>query len=404
MTKRATMKLMFFIRKAKLLKTGEATINLRITVSGRSVEVTIGKSIKPELWNAEFGGATGKSRNSSLVNAYIDQVRTNIYDHYRQFSLEGKDISARLIRDAWLGVDDNKYMIIKMFQEHNDNVKLLIGKDFAQATHQRYETSLMHVQTYIRKKYQEDDLPVQKLDHRFIAGLELYLKTERNCGHNTTAKYIKNFKKIVRIAIANGWIRVDPFLNHKMKLKKVDRGYLTESELDAIRDKEIKIERLKIVRDIFLFACYTGLAYSDLKKLSQHNIFIGENEKYWVHTKRTKTDNECHIPLLPAALKILNKYKNHPHCISKNVLLPVYSNQKTNAYLKEIATLCGIEKNFSSHLARHTFATTITLNNNVPIESVSKMLGHSSINMTKIYARLLDKKVGNDMSMLMDKY
>ncbi len=404
MAQRATMNLLFFIRKTRVLKSGEVSIQLRITVSGKSTEASIGRNILPELWSINKCKAKGTSKAAHIINNHIDHIKAELYGYYRTFAVEDKIITAVTIKNVWLGIDDNQKMIIKIFQEHNDNVKLLIGKDFAQATHQRYETTLMHVQTFIKKQYNESDIPVKDIDYKFIAGLELYYKTERNCSHNTTAKYIKNFKKIIRIAISNGWITIDPFANHKFKLTKVDRGYLTESEIEIIKNKEITIDRLVYVRDIFLFACYTGLAYSDLKKLSKKNLIEKENGNFWIYTKRTKTDNECRIPLISAALFILNKYSTHPHCIEKNVLLPVYSNQKTNAYLKEIATICGINKYFSSHLARHTFATTITLNNNVPIETVSKMLGHSSINMTKIYARLLDKKVENDMAQLMDKY
>jgi len=405
MGKRAMLNLLFFIRTSKLLKTGEASINLRVTVSGKSVEMAIGKNVMPKQWCSERGGVVGNNKEAKLINNYIDQVKSDFFELYRQFSYEGKKITAQSLKNAWLGIEeDDQKMIIEIFQEHNEHVKLLIGKDFAYATYQRYVTSLMHVQDFIKKKYKQKDLPLKALDYNFITGLELYLKTDRNCGHNTTAKYIKNFKKIVRIAIANAWIKSDPFANHKMPLKKIDRGFLNETEIDIIKRKDFGVERLNYVRDIFLFACYTGLAYSDLKKLSKKNLVPGKNGLLWIHTKRTKTDNECHIPLISAAKEILNKYSFHPYCIENDVLLPVYSNQKTNAYLKEIALICGIEKNLTSHLARHTFATTITLNNNVPIESVSKMLGHSSINMTKTYARLLDKKVESDMSALMNKY
>jgi site-specific recombinase XerD len=404
MSERALLSLMFFIRKTKLTKSGEASINLRISVSRKSVEISIGKKINPKLWCQDKGGAVGISTEAKRINDHIDRIKADFFDLYRTFSYEGKTITAKSLKNAWLGIEEDQYMILETFQEHNDQVKLLIGKDFAYATHQRYETSLMHVRDYINKEFKVEDLPLKAVDYKFITGLEIYLKTVRNCGHNTTVKYIKNFNKIIRIALANGWISADPFANHKMPLKKVDRGFLNDTELEILRNKEFSIDRLNYVKDIFLFACYTGLAYSDLKKLTKRNLVTKSNGVLWVHTKRTKTDNECHIPLISGALDILNKYASHPYCIEKDVLLPVVSNQNTNAYLKEIGLLCGIKKNLTSHLARHTFATTVTLNNNVPIESVSKMLGHSSIAMTKVYARLLDKKVEHDMSTLMNKY
>ncbi len=404
MTQRASMTLLFFIRKTRVLKTGEVTIQLRITVSGKSNEVATGKTILPDLWSDIKCMAKGNSRAAKLINNHIDHIKSELYEHYRDLVVEKKDITALALRNVWLGIKEKQIMLIETYQEHNDNVKLLVGVDFAISTYQRYETSLMHVQNFIEKEYCVNDIPIEEVDYKFIAGLELYLKTVRKCSHNTTIKYLKNFKKILRIAMSNGWLTKDPFANHKFRLQKVDRGYLTEKEIELIKQKDIHVERLKIVRDIFLFACYTGLAYSDLKSLTPDNIVEKANGSLWIYTKRTKTGNECHIPIINAALIILSKYKNNPYCMDKNVLLPVYSNQKTNAYLKEIATICGINKNFSSHLARHTFATTVTLNNNVPIETVSKMLGHSSINMTKIYARLLDDKVGNDMASLMNKY
>jgi len=260
------------------------------------------------------------------------------------------------------------------------------------------------VHEFIRWKYKKEDLLLCDLNHEFITEMEFYLKTVRKCCHNSAIKYIKNFKKIVRIALANGWLRVDPFANYKMTLKKVDRGFLSEDELSAIQNKEFHCERLRQVRDIFLVGCMTGLAYSDLKKLSTDNLVKGDDGNLWIHVNRTKTDVPSHIPLLPLAAQIIDQYSTHPYCVSKNVLLPVASNQKLNAYLKEIGNLCGINKDLSSHIARHTFATTVTLNNDIPIESVSKMLGHSSINMTKNYARLLDKKVSNDMQKLFQKY
>ncbi len=356
------------------------------------------------MWSESTCRAIGSSKKAKIINNHIEQTITDIYNHYRSLALEDKEITATSLKNAWLGIGEKPKMLVEVFEEHNNNMKKLIGIDFTYSTYQRYKTTLSHIKEFMQAKYKIDDIPFNKVDYKFIADLELHLKTVRKCCHNSSTKYIKNFKKIARIAKANDWIKADPFVNHKFKPQKVDRGYLTESELEIMRVKEFAVDRLTNVRDIFLFACYTGLAYSDLKSLTKENIIEKSNGSLWVYTKRVKTGNECHIPLIGAAIALLEKYQNHPYCRERNVLLPVYSNQRTNAYLKEIATLCGINKNLSSHLARHTFATTITLNNNVPIETVSKMLGHSSINMTKIYARLLDKKVENDMSQLMDKY
>ena len=215
---------------------------------------------------------------------------------------------------------------------------------------------------------------------------------------------MKNFKKIIRVALANEWIIKDPFSKIKLTFKKVEKFFLTEEELKTIIDKKFHIERLQHVKDIFIFGCFTGLAYVDIKKLTPENLVVGPDGKKWINTMRTKTGSKSNIPLLPITEGIIEKYHDDPYCVIHNVLLPVLSNQKLNSYLKEIADICGINKTLTTHIARHTFATTVTLNNDIPIETVSKMLGHSSIKMTQTYARLLDKKVGQDMEKLHVKY
>jgi site-specific recombinase XerD len=233
--------------------------------------------------------------------------------------------------------------------------------------------------------------------------LEHYLKTVRNCNHNTTIKYIKNLKKIVNLAIKNDWLSKNPFIRFEGKIKAVKREYLTAEELQKIIELRIKIPRLDQIRDVFVFSCYTGLAYIDVANLTQDNIVRGIDGEWWIFTQRIKTENKSNVPLLPMALSIIQKYKIDPESLNKEMLLPVISNQKLNAYLKEIATLAGINKNLTFHLARHTFATTVTLANGVPIESVSEMLGHKSIRTTQIYAKVIEKKVSEDMKILKDK-
>ena len=260
----------------------------------------------------------------------------------------------------------------------------------------------MHVENYIKKEYKAQDIPVNQVNHKFISGFEYYLKTERKCGHNSAIKYITNFKKIIRIAYANEWIKKDPFLNWKGTLRIVDREFLNQEEIQKMVDKEITNERLDLVKDIFLFCCYTGLAYADVKKLSSDDVVIGIDGNKWIKTNRTKTKTRSSIPILPTAEDILKKYSTHPQFTEKR-LLPVLSNQKMNAYLKEIGDICEIHKNLTFHLARHTFATTVTLSNGVPIESVSKMLGHKNLQTTQHYAKILDRKVSDDMAALRER-
>jgi site-specific recombinase XerD len=405
MEKLNTFSILFYLKKNRTSKTGEAPIYMRITYRGKQVALSLSRSIEVNLWNTDNGAAIGNSKKSREINQYLQSALSTIYQHYKILRENDKPFTVFDIKDSFQGVPKDKgKKILELYREHNEKIKTLKNIDFAPATVQRYETSLRFTQDFIKRKYKKDDLYLTDLNLQFMLDYEMYFKTVRKCSHNTSMKYLKNFKKIVRLAINHGYIDKDPFVNYKMKLKKVDRGFLSEEELDIIMKKEISNKRLEQIRDCFVFSCFTGLAYSDLKRLSSDHIVTGTDGGKWIKIKRMKTDNMSSIPILPITQKIIDKYKNDTYCKANNVLLPVRSNQKMNNYLHELASICEIEKNLTSHLARHTFATTVTLNNNVPIETVSKMLGHSSINMTKIYARLLDKKVGQDMKHLNEKY
>lgn len=293
---------------------------------------------------------------------------------------------------------------MEIFKNHNSQMASLVGREYAPGTLQRYETSLRHTQSFLKWKYKVADFEISKLDFEFISDYEFWLKSIRKCDHNTTIKYLSNFKKIVNRCLRNGWLQKDPFLRFSMRKREVERTALTEFELEALRMKKFDIERLAIVRDIFLFSCMTGLAYADVQKLKRSEIRIGVDGEKWIFSRRQKTDITSRIPLLPVAIDILNRYSDHPVCQADDRVLPVLSNQKMNAYLKEIADLCGITKNLTYHIARHTFATTITLSNGVPIETVSKMLGHRNLNTTQHYAKILDKKIGEDMKNIRLKF
>lgn len=256
----------------------------------------------------------------------------------------------------------------------------------------------------INEEYNYDDIYVKEVDLKFINRFEHYLKTNlKSCGQNTVTKYVTNLKKIIRICYANDWISKDPFYHWKAKWKKVEREILSERELQILMETELPSQRLEQVRDIFIFCCFTGLSYIDVEKLSDNHIVLSIRGEKWIKINRSKTDTKSSVPLLPAAEKILKKYSSASHNI-QNGLLPVISNQKLNSYLKEIAVICKIDKKLTFHLSRHTFATTVTLANGVPIESVSKMLGHSSLKTTQIYAKVIDKKLMEDMRLVASKY
>ena len=399
-----TFGLLFYVKRAKIDNNGKAPIYVRITVDGIRSELSIKRSIEIERWNTEAGKVKGNTEEVKSINTYIDVVRNKIYDHHKRLIDANKKVTAEAIKNSFLGIGEKEKTLVSIFQYHNKQVKALIGKEFAAGTHERYETVLRLLQLFLEKEYKVKDIAISDINHKFITDLEFYLKTVRNNNHNTAIKYIKNFKKIVRIALANGWIDKDPFSNFKATVKDVEREFLTEEEIQTLVSKDLYVNRLDQVRDIFVFSCFTGLAYADVKKLSDADIVIGIDGSKWIKTNRTKTDVKSSIPLLPTALAILDKYKNNPVANSANKLLPVLSNQKMNAYLKEIATICKIEKNFSTHLARHTFATTVTLTNGVSLETVSKMLGHKSIKTTQHYAKIVDRKVSDDMLILKEKF
>jgi site-specific recombinase XerD len=312
-------------------------------------------------------------------------------------------VTTEALKNKLLGKGEVTRTLISIFEDHNERMDKLVGKEFAQGTLTRYKTCLKHTKEFLKWKYSISDIDIKKIDYAFLYDFEFYLRTEKSCNNNSAVKYLKNFGKIIRICLANGWLDKDPYLNYNSKFTEVTRGFLNEEELENLINKDFKNERLSLVRDIFLFSCYTGLSYIDTQKLTYENINLGLDGNKWIFTKRQKTKTTSNIPLLPQAEDIVEKYKNHKMCLNSGKLLPVLSNQKMNAYLKEIADLCGINKELTYHIARHTFATTITLSNGVSIESVSKMLGHKSIKTTQHYAKILDQKVSADMSDLKTK-
>ena len=393
----------FYPRGNDVDKNGNASLYARITVNSKRSEFSIKRKVLLSRWNAVAGKMRGTTSEVRELNRYIDSVRSRIYKIQEQLSSEEELLTSAKIKNIYLGKTVKHKMVIEIFQSHNDQIEKLVGREFAPGTIERYKTAKKHVENYINLEYNLTDIPVKDVDHKFISGLEYYLKTERKCSHNTAIKYVVNFKKIIRIAFANDWITKDPFVHWKAKVKVVEREFLTEEEIKKMFEKELHNERLSQVKDIFLFCCFTGLAYADVKKLSKNDIVIGIDSEKWIKIKRSKTDTRSSTPLLPMALAILDKYEEHSDVSNNRKLLPVLTNQKMNAYLKEIAVICQITKNLTFHLARHTFATTVTLTNGVPIESVSKMLGHKSLRTTQHYAKILDKKLSEDMKTLRAK-
>jgi site-specific recombinase XerD len=400
----STFNLHFFLRKNKPQEDASVPVYLRITIDGMRVDISTKRYILESKWKPKEQKASGTSEEAKLFNRFLKSFEQEVYEAYRKLLESGNHITAELLKNQVLGVTEKPRMLIEIFKSHNDAVKSLIGNGYAIRTWYRYNSTLKHIQEFLQYQYKLSDIDIKKLNYEFIADLEFYLRSQKKIDTNTNTKYIRNIKKIVNECVAKNWLVKDPFLGYKLKIIQVEREYLSELELAAIQDKIFSIERLVLVRDLFVFSCYTGLAYIDVVNLTKNNISVGIDGEKWVFTHRQKTETASRIPLLSIPLGIIEKYQNHPVCINKGTLLPMLSNQKMNAYLKEIADVCNIHKQLTFHIARHTFATTVTLSNGIPIESVSKMLGHKRIQTTQHYAKILDKKVSNDMQILRTKY
>ena len=395
--------MLIWANKAKADLDGQIPLYARVTVMGKRAEISLKKKVNPKKWDAKTGFLKGSGEDVRIINNYINETNNAVFKIYSDLQLAGGFISADEIKNKFTGTALVRRTLIGVFDEHNTDVANLVGKDYVKATLTKYNTIRSKVAGFISSKYGKPDLHLDLLDYGFITGFEKYLKIEEDIDHNTTMSYIKRLKRIVNIAVNNQWISANPFAGFKCTTRKVVREELTDDELQRLAKKEFKVKRLEEVRDCFLFSCYTGYAFVDAFKLSNENIVTGKDGELWINTSRTKTEITANVPLLPQAIAIINKYKEHEGCIVNNKLLPIKSNQKMNAYLKEIADLCDITKNLTTHIARHTFATTVTLENDVPIESVSKMLGHTKITTTQIYARVKEKKVGRDMKTLESK-
>lgn len=396
--------LFFHLKKNRDFIEGELPVYMRITVDGIFTEISTKRKCNSNNWNVIAGRMSGKSDSARTFNAYLDTLQQKVFEAKRKLIETDKELTAENIKNLLLGKDTRKkYMVLEVFQYHNDQMAALVNQEYAPGTLNRYKTSYKHTQSFLKWKYNVPDVDIDKLNYEFITEYEFWLKSVRNCGHNTTMKYLANFKKIVIRCLKNGWLQKDPFIGFNMAKREVERTALTEHELQLLSAKSFSAERLSIVKDIFLFSCYSGLAYADVQKLKRSEIGIGIDGEKWIFTRRQKTDSSSRIPLLPPALQILDRYSEHPQCKFGDKVLPVLSNQKMNAYLKEIADVCGITKNLTYHIARHTFATTVTLSNGVPIETVSKMLGHRNLKTTQHYAKILDKKISEDMKNLKNR-
>jgi site-specific recombinase XerD len=397
-----------FKLRTERVKDGMAPLFLGLTVDGTKSYMALKNfQADTEHWDKINGGGRKDTKQGRAINEYLDEIRMTIRAHYRNMELNGDRITSDILKDAFLGnvPEDAQIMFSELTAYHNEQALVLLSI----GTMRHYYVTQRYLIKFFKLKYKKEDIPLSALNYKFISDFEIFLHNHKPADHqrpmdtNGVLKHLVRLKKMVNLAISLSWLEKDPFKGFKMKKKKVEKEFLSEWELEAIEKKKFEIGRLAMVRDMFVFCCYTGLSYVDLMNLRPEHIVKGIDAEPWIKTFRQKTSIPINTPLLNSAQNILTSYAGNIRAISKGTIFPLLSNQKMNSYLKEIADICGIQKNLTCHMARHTFATTITLSNGVPIETVSKMLGHTKIATTQIYARVLEKKVSDDMAILRKK-
>jgi len=398
-----TFGLFFYLKHAKNQKDGLRYVYLRITVDGTPKELATKRLWDPSRWDSKANRASGTKEDAKALNAYLDILQAKAYAARSRLIETEQIVTAVAIKEILSGVAQRKRMLLKIFEDHNKDIKSLIGKGYSEGTLERYETVYNFTKQFVKLKYGSDDINIHSVNLEFARSFYMWFRAVRNCSHNTSIKYISNLKKIIIICMDNGWLQYDPWAKFDMTKNEVDPVFLEKHELEAIINKEITIERLANVRDVYIFCCCTGLAFIDVKQLKRSEVKIGIDGELWIDKERQKTNVPSKVPLLPLAKFILERHKDNSDCIANDTLLPVLSNNKYNAYLKELADICGIKKNLTTHTARHTFGTTVTLLHGVPLETVKKMMGHKRIEQTEHYARVLPIKISSDMDELKGK-
>jgi integrase len=393
--------LLFFLKKPKNYQQGDPKdVYLKITVDGIARELSCKRKWEYKRWNPHAGRASGFKEDAKELNTYLDTLQTMAYDAKRQLLDRGKIVTAKDICDKMTGKEQHRRKLIFQFEKHNAEMKKMIGNGVAKGTLTNFCASLLHARNFIKFKYGIDDINILALDKDFVKDLYSWLRSEKKCAHNTSIKNIANIKKIVLDCVDRGWLAGDPFAGFDMSREDVSPTYLTMEEVQKISEKSIENQRLCRIRDVFIFCCFTGLAFIDVKQLKRSEVVLGFDGEYWIRKDRQKEGVLSQIPLLPICIELLKKYEHDPVCISKELLLPVLSNQKYNGYLKEIGAICDIQKELTTHVARHTFATAITLANGVSITTVKDMLGHKTMKQTLHYARVLPKQISEDMRLV----
>ena len=354
---KSTFSILFLIRKSRLGKTGESPISMRITVNGRFTEMSTLRKVPANLWDSKKERAVGKGSIPIEINRHLESLRTRAYEIHKEFIERDGYANPLTIKEYLQGKHISQKMFYATFEEHNERMAQLVGIEFNAVTLSRYRLCLRYFKEMMSRKTKLADFPIKNLNGEMIRDFEAFLKIEKRVAQNTMIRYMTCLKKVVNLAIANSWITVNPFAGIKFSEKKVVKDFLTIEEVNTIRTKGFGIERLDMVRDIFIFCCYTGLAFIDVYNLRPEHITEDAHGRKWIHKQRQKTEVEFFVPLLEYPLQLIEKYRNHPMCRANKTVFPVYANQKMNSYLKEIADFCGIKKHLTMHVASHSISS-----------------------------------------------
>ncbi|MBF0649277.1 site-specific integrase [Dysgonomonas sp. GY75] len=391
-------RVLFFIKKNEPKKNGHSTIMIRITFNKERVQFSSGLDVKPAIWDQKAEKVIGKKQFANQINNRLDMIRTKLFTSYLEASNKGKGLSAQYLKNTFLGIDNSReLMLVYQFKKQLKFFKTKTGFRLDQKTLSRYELTLNIVIEFMRSELGTDDIHIQKIDLYFIERFYFFIREKYSCINNTAIKYVQRLASIVSYACKIGLIDKNPFLLFNYRLDKTSPIYLNEDEINKIWRKKFLSKRLEQIRDYFVFSCFTGLSFIDMCSLKSDDIKVGPDKKLWIMILRQKTGLESNIPLLKIPLEIIKKYEDE-NTPNKN-LFPIKSNQKTNEYLKEIADLCNIKKNVTFRVSRHSFAT-LAISNGVSIEAVSKMLGHTNVKTTQIYAQITSTKISKEMAIL----
>lgn len=398
-TKRATFKILFYLKKNTPKKDGTTPVMGRITINGEITQFSTKISIDAKKWDISHNRLKGKSREANEINHKLDLIRVRINNCYNRILNQNDYVTALKVKNAFLGISTDEKMLLVVFQKYLDDFYSKVGKTKARGSWAYFRFSYQHLKVFLKEKYHLKDIPFRELQEDFIVEFENYLILDKKLHTNTIANYLKTLKRVVMIAVNQGWLLRSPFARYKIKKSATNRAFLTKEELEKFGTVGVNSKQQELVRDLFVFCCFTGLSYIDLKNLTFDEIQRFWDKSLWIIKKRQKTKTEFSIRLLEIPLQILNKYKE---LSQDGLVFNVPSHSCCITHLKTITRLAGIQKHVTFHVSRHTCAT-LFLSNNVPIESVSKMLGHTNIKTTQIYARITNKKISEDMERLANK-